>query len=95
VQKVEPAAGVPILASIATIGDLAGICELLTTGCGAAKSLDSSLVAGECWRTALAGRFTARWDLHDDAGQPVSGGLYVLRFTLGDNEQTRTVLVRR
>ena len=43
---------------------------------------------------ARAGRFNGRWDLSDDQGHRVSGGLYVLRLSIAGKEQTRTILVR-
>lgn len=45
------------------------------------------------WRGTAAGEGTARWDGHDDRGHRVAGGLYFARLRVGDEIQTRRIVV--
>ncbi len=42
-----------------------------------------------------AGRYIVQWDGTDDAGQPVSSGVYLYRLQAGDFHQTRKMLLLR
>ncbi len=42
---------------------------------------------------APVGRFSLQWDLRDAHGQPVDGGVYFARFTLGGKSLTRKMVV--
>jgi hypothetical protein len=42
-----------------------------------------------------AGRYRLAWDLRDEAGRPVSPGLYLARLEFADGERTRRIVVLR
>ena len=49
------------------------------------KRVDSGL--------APVGRFSLKWDLRDDRGRPVDGGVYFVRFSLGGKNVTHKLVV--
>ena len=49
------------------------------------KRVDSGL--------APVGRFSLKWDLRDERGRPVDGGVYFVRFTLGGKAVSHKLVV--
>jgi hypothetical protein len=43
--------------------------------------------------SASAGRFSSSWDLHDQSGSRVANGLYFIRFDIGAERHTHSVMV--
>lgn len=67
---------------------------------GAPVQVDAFDVAGRHVRTVVngwrdAGRGEVEWDLRDDSGRPVHGGVYLLRARLGGAVWTRRLVVAR
>lgn len=55
-------------------------------------------VSGRLVRTLVhehraAGRYTAQWDGHDDAGRPVASGVYFYRMSAGSFNETRKMVL--